>query len=229
MAAAIAEVIDGDERLRLTGVWARDPEAARQRFETPDVLVSDSLDLVAGRADVLIDFSLPAATETVLATATELGKPLVCGVSGLGPAQMAQLDRAAERIPIVFDRNMSQGVAVLGSLVRQAAAALGDDFRVEIRETHHVHKVDAPSGTALKLGEIIAAERNIGPDDIRYEVERRGEVPGDHAVVFRSASERLEFLHSVTTRAVFAEGAVRAARWVVGRAPGRYAMPDVLF
>lgn len=228
MAAAIAEVVHGDERLQLTGVWARDPAAARERFAGADLLVSDQLELVAGRSDVLVDFSLPVATDKVLATVTALGKPLVCGVSGLSPAQMALLDSAAGKIPIVFDRNMSQGIAVLGSLVRQAAAALGAEFEVEIHETHHVHKIDAPSGTALKLGETVAAARNIAPETIRYEVERRGEVPGDHTVIFRSPTERLEFSHSVTTRAVFAEGAVRAARWIVGRPPGRYSMRDVL-
>ena len=228
MAAAIKEVIEGDERLQLTGVWARDPGAARKRFAADDFLISDQLELVAGRSDVLVDFSLPQATDTVLSTATGLRKPLVCGVSGLSPAQMVLLESAAEKIPIVFDRNMSQGIAILDSLVGRAAVALDEDFEVEIRETHHVHKLDAPSGTALKLGETVAAARNMAPETIRYEVERRGEVPGDHTVIFRSATERLELSHSVTTRAVFAEGAVRAARWIIGRPPGRYSMRDVL-
>ena len=228
MGAAIVSVIDGDEQLHLAGVWARNTGAARERLRRPDSLISDDLERVVQRSDVLIDFSLPRATETVLAAVTALNKPLVCGVSGLSTAQMALLDEAAGRIPIVFDRNMSQGIAVLSALVDRAARALGDDFEVEVHETHHVHKIDAPSGTALQLGEAIAAARGAAADTIRYEVERRGEVPGDHAVIFRSPTERLEFTHSVTTRGVFAEGAVRAARWVVGQRPGRYSMLDVL-
>jgi 4-hydroxy-tetrahydrodipicolinate reductase len=123
---------------------------------------------------------------------------------------------------------MSIGVAVLENLVRQAAAALGPDFAVEVHETHHVHKVDAPSGTALKLGEAIAAERGTDPGDIHYESERRGEVPGDHTVILSSATERLSLGHSVTTRQVFAHGAVKAARWIANQPLGRFTMHDVL-
>ena len=111
---------------------------------------------------------------------------------------------------------------------RRAARSLGDEFTVEIHETHHVHKKDAPSGTALKLGEAIASA-SPGRGDIRYESERRGEVPGDHDVIFASATEKLILAHSVTTRQVFAEGALRAARWVVGQPSGFYGMHDVLF
>jgi 4-hydroxy-tetrahydrodipicolinate reductase len=114
--------------------------------------------------------------------------------------------------------------------VREAAASLGLDFGIEISEVHHVHKKDAPSGTALKLGEAIAQARGEpGTGSIEFSSERRGEVPGDHDVVMRSPTERLSFAHSVTTRRVFADGAIRAARWLVGQDPGRYAMSDVLF
>ncbi|MCP5089709.1 MAG: 4-hydroxy-tetrahydrodipicolinate reductase, partial [Gammaproteobacteria bacterium] len=119
---------------------------------------------------------------------------------------------------------------VLQRSVREAAASLGLDFEVEISEVHHVHKKDAPSGTALKLGEAIAAARGeSGTGNVRFEAERRGEIPGDHEVVMRSATECLSFAHSVTTRQVFADGALRAARWAVGQPPGRYRMSDVLF
>jgi len=108
---------------------------------------------------------------------------------------------------------------------------LGAEFAVEVHETHHVHKVDSPPGTALQLGESIVAARprDIGADAVRFEVERRGEVPGDHTVIFSSPTETLTLGHSVTTRQVFADGAIRAARWVVGRPPGLYRMRDVLF
>jgi 4-hydroxy-tetrahydrodipicolinate reductase len=143
---------------------------------------------------------------------------------------LTALDRAAAVVPVVYDRNMSQGIAVLQDLVQRAARSLGDEFGIEIHDTHHIHKKDAPSGTALKLGESVAQARDIKTDDaIRYESERRGEVPGDHEVIFSSPTERLSLRHSVTTRRVFADGALRAVRWVVSQPPGSYGMRDVLF
>jgi len=214
MGQAIAASIERQADLGLAGLWRRDGD----------------LDAVVESADVVIDFSLPAATVDVLAAVVRHGKPLVCGVSGLNSDQMAYLDQAATQVPIVYGRNMSLGIAVLERSVRDAAATLGLDFAVEISETHHVHKKDAPSGTALKLGEAIAEARGeSGTGSVHFEVERRGEVPGDHEVLMHSASERLTFAHSVTTRQVFADGAIRAARWVVRQAPGRYQMGDVLF
>lgn len=214
MGTAIAASIERDAGLSLAGIWSR----------------GGDLDALVAAADVIIDFSLPEGTEQVLAAVSAAGKPLVCGVSGLSDRQLRAMDEASGRVAVVYDRNMSLGVAVLERSVREAAAALGPDFQVVISETHHVHKKDAPSGTALKLGESVAAAR--GEEDltaIQFEVERRGEVPGDHEVVMQTPTERLSFAHSVTTRQVFAEGALRAARWVVGRPPGRYSMQDVLF
>ncbi len=141
---------------------------------------------------------------------------------------MRSLDEASRTIAIVYDRNMSLGIAVLENLVREAARVLGDDFAVRIHETHHVHKVDAPSGTALKLGEAVAEVRGTDPANIEYESERRGEVPGDHEVMLASPTESLTLRHSVTTRQVFADGALRAARWVAGKSPGMFTMHDVL-
>ena len=141
---------------------------------------------------------------------------------------MELLHQAATRIAVVYDRNMSLGIAVLEHSVREAVASLGLEFEIEISETHHIHKKDAPSGTALKLGEAVTAVR--GEDGtVRFKVERRGEVPGDHEVVMRSPTERLTFAHSVTTRQVFADGALRAARWTTGQPAGLYGMRDVLF
>ena len=193
-------------------------------------IISSDLEHVIEAADVVIDFSLFEATEQVAAAVTRYRKPLVCGVSGLADTQVRALGNAAESVPVVYDRNMSQGIAVLQELVARAARSLGDEFAIEIHETHHIHKKDAPSGTALKLGESIAEARDqSGADSVHYQSERRGEVPGDHEVVFSSPTERLTLAHSVTTRSVFAEGALRAARWIVGRQPGLYDMHDVLF
>jgi 4-hydroxy-tetrahydrodipicolinate reductase len=178
----------------------------------------------------LIDFSLPSATAEVLRAVVASGTPLVCGVSGLDAEQVAAVKRAAERVPVVYDRNMSLGIAVLERSVREAAATLGPEFRVEISEVHHVHKQDAPSGTALKLAAAVAAARGEeGTGSVTFKVERRGEVPGDHDVVMFSDTEKLTFSHSVTTRQVFADGALRAARWIVDQSPGYYGMADVLF
>jgi 4-hydroxy-tetrahydrodipicolinate reductase len=211
MGQAIAAGIAASDDLHLAGTWRR----------------GDDLDALVAASDVLVDFSLPEANEIVVAAAGKHETPLVCGVSGLGDVQMASLQQASATIPIVYDRNMSQGVAVLESLVRQAARAL-PGFDVEVHETHHVHKIDAPSGTALKLGEAIAGARGTDPGEIHYESERRGEVPGDHEVVLASATERLSLAHSVTTRQVFADGALVAARWVSTKSTGLFTMHDVL-
>ena len=212
MGQALAESVEAAADLELAGVWQR----------------GDDLDGIVTNADVMIDFSLPEATATVVAAAIRHKTPLVCGVSGLDDSQQAGIDEAAERVPVVYDRNMSTGIAVLDKLVRDAATALGPDFEIQVHETHHVHKIDAPSGTALKLGESVAAAAGLAAEDVHYESERRGEVPGDHTVIFASPTEMIMLGHSVTTRQVFVDGALRAARWIVGQNPGRYLMTDVL-
>lgn len=214
MGLAVAASVEDSPDLCLVGVWKR----------------GGDLGQIIGAADVIIDFSLPEGTEAVLAEVVREKTPLVCGVSGLTVSQTANLEQAAKDVPIVYDRNMSLGIAVLERVVREAAAALGPDFAVKIAETHHVHKKDAPSGTALMLGEAIASARGeLGTDAISFESRRIGEVPGDHDVTLHSATEQLTFAHSVTTRQVFADGALRAARWVVEQPPGCYSMGDVLF
>lgn len=214
MGQAIAAGLDTRDDMELAGIWQRGHELAP---------------LVAA-ADVVVDFSLPDGTMEVLDAVSQQDKPLVCGVSGLDDVQMERLDEVAAQVPVVYDRNMSLGVAVLEHAVREAAGSLGPGFDIRIFEVHHVHKKDAPSGTALKLGEAAAGARGEhGTGSVTFESERRGEVPGDHEVVMRSATETLTFAHSVTTRQVFADGALRAVRWIPGRSPGRYAMGDVLF
>ena len=214
MGQAIAASLEQQEDMELAGLWGR----------------GDDLDALVASSDVVIDFSLPAGTRQVLDSVVRQGKPLVCGVSGLDDDLMDHLDRAASTVPVVYDRNMSLGVAVLERSVREAAASLGIDFSVAISEVHHIHKKDAPSGTTLKLGEAVAAARGEeGTGSVEFSSERRGEVPGDHDVVMSSPTERLTFAHSVTTRQVFADGAIRAARWLVRQDRGRYAMGDVLF
>jgi len=230
MGLAIINAVNEFADLEIGSVWVRDPDAARDMATPTGAIISSDLEHVIEAADVVIDFSLFEATEQVAAAVTRYRKPLVCGVSGLADTQVRALGNAAESVPVVYDRNMSQGIAVLQELVARAARSLGDEFAIEIHETHNIHKKDAPSGTALKLGESIADARDqTGADSVHYQSERRGEVPGDHEVIFSSPTERLTLGHSVTTRSVFAEGALRAARWIVDRQPGLYDMHDVLF
>lgn len=209
------------------------------------VAVTDRLEQAVGAADVVIDFTTPAALAANLAACVAAGRPVVIGTTGLGEAEQALLATAATRIAIVYGRNMSLGVAVLGELVRLAAGLLGPGYDIEITEAHHRHKKDAPSGTALELGEAAAAGRGQplgqlavagrhGPDcprrpgEIGFSALRAGGIIGEHRVLFGSDEELVEIRHEALDRALFARGAVRAAEWLAGRAPGLYAMRDVL-
>lgn len=201
--------------------------------------------LLAARADILIDFSSPAALQANLDACIAAGKPLVIGTTGLEPTHHDAIDAAARHIPVLQTGNTSLGVNLLAALVREAAARLGDDWDIEIVEMHHRHKVDAPSGTALLLGQAAAAGRGIdlaahsarGRDgitgarrsgDIGFAALRGGSVAGDHMVIFASEGERIELGHRAENRLIFARGAIKAAQWLIGKAPGRYGMADVL-
>ena len=196
-------------------------------------------------AQVVIDFSAPAATVATAKKCANLGLPLVSGTTGLTGEQLKTLDDLAEEIPILHAANFSVGVNLLAHLVEQAAGAF-DGADIEIFEAHHRHKVDAPSGTAKLLGRAAARGRNAelaevatwareghtGPrtdDEIGFQVLRGGDIVGEHTAYFCVAGERLELTHRATDRGIFARGALRAARWIVGRPPGRYSMNDVLF
>jgi 4-hydroxy-tetrahydrodipicolinate reductase len=196
-------------------------------------------------AQVAIDFTLPSATESNLRACADNGTALVVGTTGLESRQLKALEKAAHDIPIVYARNMSVGVNVFMDLVARAARALGRDYDVEIVEAHHRHKVDAPSGTALALGERIAEAkgRQLGdlavharqgrtgprvPDTIGFAVIRGGSIVGEHTVRFIGAEEEVDFVHVAHDRKTFARGAVRAAVWAAGQPPGLYSMADVL-
>jgi len=252
MGQEIMRVLAGNDELRLAGVWARNKSPALQKHMAElggpaagASAISDDLASVLNAADVAVDFSLPEATHKVLDAVLAAAKPLVIGVSGLDRAAVDEIKDAARTVPILYDRNMSLGIAVLDGLVRQAVASLGAGFEAEIHETHHRHKMDAPSGTALKLGAALAAARNqdfeavkryepaglkrpLAPGEIGFEVSREGEVPGEHTVILYNESERLELKHAVSSRRVFADGALRAAQWLLDRPPGLYTMRDLL-
>ncbi len=196
--------------------------------------------------DVLIDFTMPEGLPAHLAMATEARKPLMIGTTGLSVKDHRAIDDAATIIPIVQAYNTSLGIAMLSHLVREATSRLGPDWDIEIVETHHRHKVDAPSGTALLLGTAAADGRGAPLQDlsrfnrigfepharetgtIGYASLRGGSVAGDHMVVLAGDDERIELGHRAENRRIFARGAVRAAQWLVGKAPGRYTMSDVL-
>ena len=205
----------------------------------------DDYGLLAADSDVLIDFSSPAALSEHLAAAQAAGTAIVIGTTGLGPEHHAAIDDAARSIPVLQAANTSLGVNLLAHLVRETAARLGTDWDIEIVEMHHRHKVDAPSGTGLLLGNAAAAGRNVAlagvavrsrdgitgerPEGaIGFGVLRGGSVAGDHQVIFAGEGERIELGHRAESRAIFAQGAVKAALWLAGKPAGRYAMTDVL-
>ena len=173
--------------------------------------------------DVAIDFSLPKGFSTILALCSERGAALVSGTTGLDAAQLEQLQQAARRIPVLWAANFSLGVAVLGDLVERAARAL-PGWDCDIVESHHVHKKDAPSGTALALGAAAA----LGGAAPSYVSLRAGDIVGEHFVQFTGLGERIELNHRATDRDIFARGALHAATRLPGRAPGLYRLRDLL-
>ena len=199
----------------------------------------------AGVASVWIDFSSPAATAANAAAAARAHAALVVGTTGVGEAGRPALAEAARTIPVVFAANTSVGITVLLKLVAEAARLLGPTFDLEVVETHHRMKRDAPSGTALRLAEALAEatgrdlskdaryarQGDVGPrtaSEIGIQTLRGGDVVGDHTVFFFGQGERIEITHRASSRDTFAHGAVRAARWAHDRAPGLYDMRDVL-
>lgn len=205
----------------------------------------DDVAALAAAADVLVDFSSPHALEANLDAAMAAGIPIVIGTTGLEERHHWLCDSAAQSIAVLQTGNTSLGVTLLAHLVQEAAARLGEDWDIEITETHHRMKVDAPSGTALLLGEAAAKGRGVQLDavsargrdgitgarkagDIGFASLRGGTVAGDHTVHFLADNERLSLSHLAENRAIFAKGAVRAAQWLLGRGAGRYTMPQVL-
>ena len=205
----------------------------------------DDLAALVASCDVLVDFSSPHAIEANLDACVAAGKPIVIGTTGLEERHHFLIDDAARDIPVLQTGNTSLGVTMLSALVQQAARQLGDDWDIEILEMHHRHKVDAPSGTALLLGEAAASGRGIdlkqhsdrGRDgitgarnagDIGFASLRGGSVAGDHHVIFASEHERIELVHRAETRAIFARGAVKAATWLTRQKAGRFTMQEVL-
>jgi 4-hydroxy-tetrahydrodipicolinate reductase len=208
-----------------------------------NVLLSDKLD--ASKFDVLIDFTHPTVTAQNVQFCLDHGKKIVIGTTGCGAELEASMTTAAESIAIMYAPNMSVGVNLCLNLLRTAAKALGDSVDIEIIEAHHRHKVDAPSGTAIKMGQVVAEalgrdlndcavygrEGQTGARDrktIGFETIRAGDIVGEHTVLFAADGERLEITHKATDRMTFANGAIRASKWIALQEHGLFGMQDVL-
>lgn len=209
------------------------------------VPIVDSLESVCGKFDVLIDFTIAEATVSNLSVCAAHGKKMVVGTTGLDEAQKSELHDTGKKIAIVFAPNFSVGVNATFKLLEVAAGIFGDDVDIEVIEAHHRHKVDAPSGTALRMGEVVAhalgrdldkvaqhgREGHTGERErstIGFHAIRGGDIVGDHTVVFAAAGERVEITHRAHSRVNFASGAVRAAAWLANKETGVYDMQDVL-
>ena len=231
--------------LERPGSPALGQDAAAFLGQASGIVIADELSGGLAAADVLIDFTRPEATLEHVRACGERGVQLVIGTTGFDAAGKAAIAAAAERIAIVMSPNMSVGVNVVLKLIADAARALREGYDIEIIEAHHRHKVDAPSGTALKMGEVIAdalgrelarcavygregmtGERD--PQTIGFATLRGGDIVGDHTVLFAGIGERIEISHKASSRATYAQGSLRAARFLATRQSGLYGMSDVL-
>ena len=252
MGRALIQAVAEAEGAELAAAFARPGSGAVGRdagelagLGALGVTVGDDPAAAAESFDVLIDFTLPEATAAHLALCREAGKRLVIGTTGLDESQKQAIREAGADIGIVFAPNMSVGVNLCLKLLETAARVLGDGVDVEIVEAHHRHKVDAPSGTALAMGEAVA--RTLGRDlqecavygrhghtgerdrrTIGFSTIRAGDIVGEHTVMFAGTGERVEITHKASSRMTFATGAVRAALWLMDRPAGVYDMQDVL-
>jgi 4-hydroxy-tetrahydrodipicolinate reductase len=214
-------------------------------LEANGVELSADLWKLSANADAIIDFTVPGATIANVAIAAERGLAHIIGTTGLSGSDMAVIKSVTSRAVVVQSGNMSLGVNLLAALVKRVAQSLDESFDIEIVEMHHKAKIDAPSGTAFLLGEAAAAGRGIDlharsargrdgvigarrPGDIGFAALRGGTVTGDHSVIFAGPMERIELTHRAEDRTMFAQGAIKAAMWARGKAPGFYTMADVL-
>lgn len=257
MGRMIAREILEDQNSQLAGGTVREGSAFMDKslhdvFGLPAnvVLPADAVNTISpekllSACDVAIDFTRAEVSVHHAYVAAAMGKPIVVGTTGFTQEQVQMLADAANHIPIVLAPNMSVGVTLLTAITEVVAQTLDAKYDIEIVEMHHRHKIDAPSGTALALGEAAAKGRNInlksravydrkgnsGPrkrGDIGFATLRGGDVVGEHSVIFANDGERVELTHKATDRRIFAQGAVVAAKWVVNQQPGRFSMKDVL-
>jgi len=251
MGKMLVEAITGDPTFRLVGALeahgsaALGEDAAAFLGHETGVPITDDLDHALAQAQVFIDFTRPDATMRHLDACVRRAVAMVIGTTGFSAEGKNAIAQAAQKIGIVFAPNMSVGINVTLKLLEVAAKALSDNYDIEIIETHHRHKVDAPSGTALQMGEVIAhvlgrdidhaavfdrhgetGERQSG--SIGFSSIRGGDIVGDHTVLFAGTGERIEITHRAASRMTYASGSLRAAKFILARAPGLYSMQQVL-
>jgi 4-hydroxy-tetrahydrodipicolinate reductase len=247
MGLALIEAIKAQPKAHLSAATERTghPDVGQCVAHDINVIIQDNAQAALAAADVGIDFSSPKALTSHLQAACATQTPLVIGTTGLEAAHDAAITAACTKIAILQSANMSLGIALLSALVYQAAAKLGSEWDIEIVEMHHRHKVDAPSGTALLLGQAAAHGRSVALDDVAergrdgihaprqsgaigFASLRGGSVAGDHSVFFATDQEHLKFTHHAQSRSIFAKGALEAALWLHTKSPGRYTISDVL-
>jgi len=252
MGKILIEACAASENTRLT-VATEHPESSLIGADAGEVaaigkngvIISDSLDNAENDFDVLVDFTRPIPTMNHLDWCVKNNKAIIIGTTGFSDDEKAQIETAGKKIPIVFAANYSVGVTLSLKLLETAARVLGDSVDIEIIEAHHRHKVDAPSGTALKMGEVIADTlgRDLAADavycrqgvtgererkTIGFQTIRAGDIVGEHTVMFADIGERIEITHKASSRMTFAKGAIRSAAWVTTKPPRVYDMQDVL-
>jgi 4-hydroxy-tetrahydrodipicolinate reductase len=252
MGAVLVREVSATAGCRLVGAFERAGHPAIGRdvgdlagLGAVGVLVSDTAESVFRTSEVVIDFTAPDATAANAALAAQHGVAMIVGTTGLAPGHEVALREASHKVTIVRAANFSIGVNLLLALAEKVGATLGPDYDAEIVEMHHRHKKDAPSGTALALGDAVARGRKVSlndvavrgrdgitgervPGSIGFAALRGGDVVGDHTVIFATDGERVELTHKASHRRVFAKGAVRAAVWTRGRPSGLYSMRDVV-
>lgn len=250
MGQSLLRALEEGTQFRVSGALAsvsssRLGQKAAAELKSGGVLVTADCAAALKGAAVAVDFSTAQAVAAHARACAEARVPLLVGATGIDAAAQSELKHAAGEIAVLVSPNTSVGVAVLHQLVAAAAVALGSAYEVEISEAHHRMKRDAPSGTALSLGEVVAGARGrrlsevgifgrhgVGeprdPSGIGFSVVRAGDIVGEHTVTFATAGERLEITHRASDRMIFARGALQAADWLIGRAPGLYGMEDVL-
>ena len=252
MGQSIASVLHDDPQATLVAAMDRDGseligrDMGQLTAGAPSgVCVTSDVEEFLSNVEVVIDFSVASASAKLLPLCAGQHIPMVVGTTGFDAETRAGLERAAERVPIVFAPNYSQGVNALYFLAARATELLGPTFDAEIVEIHHRHKVDAPSGTAVRLGEVVAVAKQLDPEravshgrsghvgarpleEVGVMALRGGDVVGEHTLYLVGEGERIELTHRATDRSIFARGAVRAAHWVVGRPAGLYDMADVM-
>lgn len=223
MAGGVLANIPDFPRYELVGVVSRS--------KSVDEMSADcfgSLEAVKRPVDLLIDFTLPGGTRVAAQWCASHGVAILSGTTGLDDEDFGALKEAALQVPVLWAPNLSQGIALISALVRQTAQALGDHASISITDTHHVHKLDAPSGTALALSAAVMESLADNADEPKVSSIREGEVIGDHKVSFALPEEVIEISHRAVSRDVFARGALKAGEWLVAQEPGYYSTRDWL-